>query len=79
MKEAKRQLGKVCCIVGNVPTSVMITGTPEQVTDKCQQLIKDCAPGGGYILGGGASCDHGKIENFKAMINAAKEFGVYKK
>ncbi len=79
MKEAKRILGGVCCIVGNVPTSVMITGTAQQVTDCCKQLIKDCAPGGGYILGGGASCDHGKFENFKAMMNAAKEFGVYKK
>ena len=79
MKEAKRLLGKVCCIVGNVPTSVMITGTSQQVTDYCKQLIKDCAQGGGYILGGGASVDFGKIENFKAMMNAAKEFGTYKK
>jgi uroporphyrinogen-III decarboxylase len=79
MKEAKRILGNICCIVGNVPTSIMITGTAQQVTDYCKQLIKDCAPGGGYVLGGGASCDHGKFENFKAMMDAAKEYGVYKK
>jgi uroporphyrinogen-III decarboxylase len=79
MKEAKRLLGKVCCIVGNVPTSVMITGTADQVTEKCKQLITDCSKGGGYILGGGASCDHGKMENFEAMMNTAKEFGTYKK
>jgi uroporphyrinogen-III decarboxylase len=79
MKEAKRILGKVSCIVGNVPTSVMITGNVQQVTEKCKQLIEDCAPGGGYILGGGASCDHGKMENFKAMMDAAKKYGVYKK
>jgi uroporphyrinogen-III decarboxylase len=79
MKEAKRLLGKVCCIVGNVPTSTMITGDADQVTEKCKKLIEDCAPGGGYILGGGASCDHGKIENFKAMQNAATKFGTYKK
>ncbi len=79
MKEAKRVLGGISCIVGNVPTSVMITGNDQQVTENCKKLIQDCAPGGGYILAGGASCDNGKIENFKAMMNAAKEFGVYKK
>jgi uroporphyrinogen-III decarboxylase len=79
MKEAKRLLGKICCIVGNVPTSIMITGNAQQVTERCKQLIEDCAPGGGYILGGGASCDHGKLENFKAMQEAATKFGTYKK
>jgi uroporphyrinogen-III decarboxylase len=79
MKEAKRLLGGICCIVGNVPTSTMITGTADQVTEKCKKLIEDCAPGGGYILGGGASCDHGKFENFKAMMNSATQFGTYKK
>jgi hypothetical protein len=78
MKEAKRIIGDICCIVGNVPTSVMITGTPKQVKENCRKLIEDCAPGGGYILSGGASVDHGKIENFKAMMDAAKEYGVYK-
>jgi uroporphyrinogen-III decarboxylase len=79
MKEAKRILGKISCIVGNVPTSVMITGNDQQVTEYCKQLIQDCAPGGGYILGGGASVDHGRIENFKAMMDSAKKFGTYKK
>jgi hypothetical protein len=57
----------------------MITGNAQQVTDRCKQLIEDCAPGGGYILGGGARCDHGKLENFKAMQEAATKFGTYKK
>jgi len=78
MKEAKRVLGDVCCIVGNVPTSTIATGTPDQIRDNCRRLIEDCAPGGGYILGGGASVDNGKFENFKAMMDAAREFGVYK-
>jgi len=79
MKEAKRILGGICCIAGNVPSSVMITGTVQQVKDSCRRLIEDCAPGGGFILAGGASVDSGKIENFKAMMDAAKEYGVYKK
>jgi uroporphyrinogen-III decarboxylase len=56
----------------------VIKGTVEQVKERCRKLIEDCAPGGGYILGGGASIDTGKIENLKAMMDAAKEYGVYK-
>lgn len=79
MAEAKKILGDVCCIVGNVPTSIMMTGTVEQITEYCRKLIEDCAPGGGYILSGGASIDKGKIENLQAMMDAAKEYGAYKK
>jgi uroporphyrinogen-III decarboxylase len=77
MKEAKRILGNVCCIAGNVPTSVVIKGTAESVKEYCRKLIKDCAPGGGFILAGGASIDNGKIENLQAMMEAAKEYGKY--
>jgi uroporphyrinogen-III decarboxylase len=79
MKEAKQILGDVCCIAGNVPTSIVMKGTVKEVKDYCRQLIKDCAPGGGFILAGGASIDNGKIENLQAMMAAAKEYGVYKK
>ena len=78
MAEAKRLLGDVSCIVGNVPTSVVMTGTVEQVMENCRKLIEACAPGGGYILSGGASVDKGEIENLRAMMDAAKEYGVYK-
>jgi len=78
MKEAKRILGGICCIAGNVPTSVVIKGTVTQVKDYCRKLIEDCAPGGGFILAGGAHIDNGKIENLQAMMAAAKEYGVYK-
>ncbi len=79
MKLAKQILGDVCCIAGNVPTSVVMKGTVTEVKQYCRRLIEDCAPGGGYILAGGASIDNGKIENLKAMMDAAKEYGRYKK
>ncbi|MBN1177146.1 MAG: hypothetical protein JXA51_05650, partial [Dehalococcoidales bacterium] len=77
MADAKRVIGDISCLVGNVPTSVMMNGTAQQVKDNCRSLIEACAPGGGYILGGGASVDNGKIENFKAMMEAAYEYGTY--
>ncbi len=79
MAEAKKYLGNVSCIVGNVPTSIVKTGTVDQVKEACRKLIETCAPGGGYILAGGASIDKGKMENLKAMQESASEYGVYKK
>jgi uroporphyrinogen-III decarboxylase len=78
MKEAKRILGGICCIAGNVPSSIVMTGTVKKVKEYCRKLIEDCAPGGGFILTGGAYVDKGRIENLKAMMEAAKEYGVYK-
>lgn len=77
MAEAKRILGDVSCIAGNVPASLVMTGTSGQVKDYCRRVIEACAPGGGYILAGGASIDRGKIENLRAMMEAAYEYGTY--
>jgi len=79
MADAKKTIGDICCIVGNVPTSLILNGTTQQVKENCRELIEACAPGGGYILGGGAHVDTGGVENMKAMMDAAKEYGVYKK
>ncbi|HVN97850.1 MAG TPA: uroporphyrinogen decarboxylase family protein [Syntrophorhabdaceae bacterium] len=79
MAHAKAVLGGNCCIWGNLSTSLLVTGTPEQVKKRCHELIEICAPGGGYILCSGASADEIKLENLKAMIEAAREYGVYRK
>jgi len=77
MAEAKKVLANTSCIMGNVPTSMLITSTPKTVKDYCVKLIKDCKAGGGFILSGGASLDRGNIPNLKAMMEAANEVGVY--
>ncbi len=79
MAEAKKVLGNISCIAGNVPSSLMMTGTSKQVKENCRRLIETCAPGGGYILAGGSSIDKGDIANLRAMIEAAYEYGTYKK
>ena len=78
MATAKKILGDTACIAGNVPTSLMCTRTPEDVKKYCRKLIDVCAPGGGFILTGGASATEAKPENLRAMMEAAKEYGVYK-
>jgi hypothetical protein len=78
MARAKEVLGDTACIAGNVPTSLMCTGTPQAVKEYCRQLIEDVGKGGGFILTGGASIDKGNPDNMHAMMDAAKEYGVYR-
>jgi len=78
MARAKKVLGGTACIVGNVPTSLLMTGQPREVKEYCRRLIEVCGKGGGYILAGGANIDEGNPDNLRAMMAAAKEYGVYK-
>ncbi len=80
MAHAKKVLGKDCCISGNVPASLIHAGTPAEVKAYCRKLIETCAPGGGYILAAGNNDVEGaKLENLEAMVEAAREYGVYRK
>jgi uroporphyrinogen-III decarboxylase len=79
MAKAKKMIGAKCCIAGNVPASIVITGTPKQVKQECRRLIETCAPGGGYILAGGCTATETRNpENFRVFMEAAREYGVYK-
>ncbi|MDD5339070.1 MAG: uroporphyrinogen decarboxylase family protein [Dehalococcoidales bacterium] len=78
MANAKKAIGDKCHISGNVPSSVIITGTPEQVKDNCKRLLETCAPGGGYTLAGGAAAtDVKNPRNLKVFMEAAIEYGTY--
>jgi len=78
MARAKKILGGNACISGNVPTSLMCTGTPQAVKEYCRNLIAVCGKGGGYILTGGAAVHKANPDNLRAMMEAVKEYGVYK-
>jgi hypothetical protein len=78
MIKAKHILGDTACIAGNVPSSLLCTGTPRTVKEYCRKLIEVCGEGGGFILTGGASIDKGNPDNLRVMMEAAKEYAVYK-
>jgi hypothetical protein len=77
MARAKETIGKVACIEGNMPLSLLHAGTPEEVAAHTRKLIDTAGDGGGFILDIGAVADDGKDENLEAMIKTAKEYGVY--
>ncbi len=78
MAKAKKTLGSVACLAGNVPLDLLAVGTPQQIKDYVKKLIDTCGKGGGFIICNGAFFDHAKPENVKAMVDFTKEYGVYK-
>jgi uroporphyrinogen-III decarboxylase len=77
MKKAKNVLGGKVCIGGNVPLSVLTTGTPDEVREHCRVLIDTVGRDGGYIMSPAGSPEDAKLENIKAMIDFTKEYGTY--
>lgn len=78
MKEVKKRFTGWACFGGNVPASALQTGTPADVRDYVRRLIDDVAGDGGFILANGAVLDHAKPENLRAMIDAGREYGLYR-
>ena len=77
MVKAKETLGKNACLIGNVSSSMLNLGTPQEVKDYAKKLIDAVGKGGGFIMSNGAFFDHAKPENVKAMVDTAKEYGAY--
>jgi uroporphyrinogen-III decarboxylase len=78
MAKAKQTLGKNACLIGNVSSSMLKLGTPQDVRDYAKKLIDTAGKGGGFIMSNGAFFDEAKPENVKAMVEFTKEYGVYK-
>ncbi len=74
---AKKLLGAKFSIEGNIPSSLLVTGNPQEVKEHCRKLIEVCGAGGGYILACGAAIENPKLENLVAMVEAAEEYGTY--
>jgi uroporphyrinogen-III decarboxylase len=75
MNKAKAELGGQVCIKGNVPLTLLVSGTPEDVKDYCKNLIETVGKGGGFILDSSTVIDDAKPENVKAMFDAARDYG----
>ena len=78
MAKVKQTLGKNACLIGNVSSSMLKLGTPQDVKAYVKKLIDTCGKDGGLIISNGAFFDEAKPENVKAMAEATKEYGVYK-
>jgi uroporphyrinogen-III decarboxylase len=77
MFKAKKILGDSACISGNVTATQLYTYSAQDVKNYCRKLIEVCGEGGGYILSLGSGPDRCDPACLGAIIDSAKEFGVY--
>jgi uroporphyrinogen-III decarboxylase len=75
--KAKQVLGDTACIRGNVPLSILVTGTPDDVKRYVKRLIDTVGRDGGYIMDSSTGLDDARPENVKAMFDFTREYGVY--
>lgn len=76
--KAKEILAGYQCIAGGVDNSDLILGTPRQIRESVKHLCETIGQDGGYIISGGCFFPYDtKPENFRAMVDAVLEFGVY--
>ncbi len=75
LKKAKDVLGDIVCLRGNVPSSMLTTGTADDVDEYCCDLIKSVGKGGGFILDGAIGVpDEAKTENVIAMAQSVHKY-----
>jgi uroporphyrinogen decarboxylase len=77
--EGKKKYGDKICVVGNVDPMYTLSDAPvEFVREEVLKLLKNVAPGGGYILSSGHSVHpRVKYENLMEMMKTVQKYGKY--
>lgn len=78
LSEVKEAVGDQICLVGNLDvTSLMVSGTKEEVYAAVRKMIAEAGAGGGYILGPGHGHPGISAERLRWMVEAAHQYGRY--
>ncbi|MHA1112532.1 MAG: uroporphyrinogen decarboxylase family protein [Promethearchaeota archaeon] len=74
----KEKYGDKLCFIGNVSPQDLSDKDPLFIKSYTKKLIKNIAPGGGFILSSGHSINPAvKLENFLAMRETLTKYGKY--
>jgi len=80
VRKAKKVLAGHTCVMGGVPISLLISGTPEKIEEHVKSLLEEVKPGGGFILASGTGMGLTRetpAENIRALIGAVEKYGRY--
>ncbi len=78
MRKAKEAGRGKTCFLGPINTTLMASGTPQEVEHACREAIEIMAPGSGFILGPGCALGtETPADNIHALVESAKKFGAY--
>jgi hypothetical protein len=78
MFKAKEVLNGHMCICGNVPCSLLQTGTSDDVRAYAKKLIDVCGKEGGFVMSTRSPVDDVEPVNLKTLIDFTIEYGVYR-
>jgi len=68
--------GKKIALVGNVATSLFVSGSREAIEESVKECIRIAAPGGGYILSSGCELPYNaKVERTRFFVEAGRKYG----
>ncbi len=78
LRLAHRKLHHKFALSGGIPNFLLAYGTVEQVRTCVRDAIRDVGANGGYIVDASAIMQNEvRLENVRAMTEAAREYGVY--
>jgi uroporphyrinogen-III decarboxylase len=76
--DVHKRLGHKFCLSGGIPNFLLSYGRPDEVRQRCKEVIEGVAGNGGYIMDAGAIMqDDTRPENLRALTEATREYGVY--
>lgn len=76
--DIKRMYGERLTLVGNVSPTMLATGSVAEIEAYTARLMRECAPGGGYILASGHSINPAvTLDRWQAMLRIRDALGVY--
>jgi uroporphyrinogen decarboxylase len=76
--EYKELYGDRIAILGGVDMDKLSRAPLDEFVEYVKDVIRRCAPGGGYALGcGNTVANYVKLENYLAMIRIGKKYGRY--
>jgi len=74
-EKARKILGPDYCLMGNVSTTLMAMGSPEEVQEATKEVIRKAGKDGHLMVSGGCLlAENCPPENMRAMVKAAKEY-----
>ena len=76
IRKAREVLKDHMAVMGDVPASILSTGSPEDVRNYIRDLIRDVGTEGLLIAPGCDAPLNTKPENMEALVAATREFGV---
>jgi hypothetical protein len=76
--DVHKKIGDKFCLSGGIPNFLLAFRPPAEVRKHVKKVIKGVAQDGGYIVDASAIMQNDtRVENVKAMTEAAREYGVY--